>query len=180
MESSRKIISYIAMSLDGKIARLDGAVDGLDDVKKKKKSDYGYDKFYDGIDVTIQGGATYREVLGFDVDFPYAEKENYVFTRNTSLTKDENVEFISSDFESFIRDLKQKKGKDIWLVGGGQLNSIFLKDGWLDEIRVFIMPIVLSEGLPLFAEGLLDTPVALTNTTTYSSGVVELTYTCHE
>ena len=176
MESSRKIISYIAMSLDGKIARANGEVDWLDKIPNPDNSDYGYQAFYDGISATIMGGATYREVLGFDVEFPYKGKANYVFTRDKGKAEDENVRFVSDNFDGFIADLKASSGKDIWLIGGGQMNTLFLKNSWLDEMIVFIMPIVIGAGIPLFADETPDHQMELIDETVYSSGVVELKY----
>ena len=172
----RKIISYIAMSLDGKIARLNGAVDWLDTLPNPDKLDYGYSSFIADIDITIMGNATYQEVLGFGIEFPYKGKTNYVLTRDKTKTVDENVTFISSEFESQIEKLIAEPGKDIWLIGGSQLNSLFLKNGWLDEMRVFVMPIVLGGGIPLFSSEITDVQMKLIKTKTFDTGVVELTY----
>lgn len=176
MVSSRKIISYIAISLDGKIARQNGEVDWLDKIPNPDNSDYGYQAFYDGIDTTIMGGVTYREVLGFDVEFPYKGKSNYVFTRDQSKTEDENVRFVSDNFDEFIADLKASSKKNIWLIGGGQMNTFFLKNGWLDEMIVSIMPVVIGAGLPLFTDDTPDRQLELIDETIHSSGVVELKY----
>lgn len=171
----RNIISYIAISLDGFVAKSDGSVDWLDKVPNPDQSDYGYFDFYNGIDVTIMGNATYRQVLDFDVPFPYKGKENYVFTRNRELIEDENVKFVSTDFGTFIEDLKRDNGKDIWLVGGGQMNSMFLENGWLDELRTYVMPVALGEGIPLFSKQ-IERQFRLESSRAFSSGVVELIY----
>jgi dihydrofolate reductase len=173
---SRKVISYIATSLDGRIARLDGSVDWLNSLPNPDNSDYGYADFIETIDATIMGNATYKEILGFDIEFPYKELDNYVFTRNTQLNHEEYVQFVSSHFDTFIKNLQEDEGKNIWLMGGGQLNSLFIKNGWLDEMRVFVMPIILGEGLPLFSKDAPETMLKLEESKTYRSGVVELTY----
>jgi len=165
------------MSLDGKIARGNGEVDWLDKIPNPDNSDFGYQAFYDAIDATIMGGTTYQEVLGFDVEFPYKGKANYVFTRDQSKKEDENVRFVSDNFEEFITDLKASSEKNIWLIGGAQMNTLFLKNGWLDEMIVFIMPIVIGAGLPLFTDDTPDYQPELIDKTTHSSGVVELKYT---
>ena len=56
----RKIKLYIAMSLNGKIAEKDGSVDWLYVKEGDEKPDYGYSKFYNSIDTTIQGSNTYK------------------------------------------------------------------------------------------------------------------------
>ena len=140
----RKIILYIATSLDGKIADKDGGVGWLEEIPNPEKSDYGYAEFYDCIDTTIMGNSTYRQVLEFPVEFPYKYKKNYVITRDTSLTKDNNVIYISENVIDFIRDLKQMPGKDIWCVGGAELNALLLENQLIDELRLFVMPVILG------------------------------------
>ena len=173
----RKIILYIATSLDGKIADKDGGVGWLDEIPNPEKSNYGYSEFYNSIDTTIMGNSTYQQVLGFGVEFPYKGKKNYAITRNPSLTKDQNVEFISQNVVEFISNLKQKSGKDIWCVGGAGLNTLLLDHGLIDELRIFIMPIVLGEGIPLTRQLKNKAKFNLEKSINHSSGVLELQYT---
>ena len=172
----RKVKLYIAVSLNDKIARADGSVDWLEAISNTEKTDHGYAEFYQSVDTTILGYTTYKQILSWGIDFPYAEKKNYVFTRNQRLKNSENVEFISKNHPDFIRQLKMEKGKDIWLVGGGQLNTLFLNEGLIDEIRVFIMPVVLSGGIELFEALPRETSLKFIETKTYSTGVVEIIY----
>ena len=164
------------MSLNGKIAKKDGSVDWLESIPNPDKSDYGYGDFYASIDTTIQGNSTYNQVMGWGIDFPYADKKNYVFTRKTNLSNTQYVDFISDDHISFIKQLKSHPGSDIWLVGGGQLNTLFLNNKLLDEIILFVMPIVLSEGIDLFGSIPKETALELLESKTYNNGVVELRY----
>ena len=172
----RRIISYIAMSLDGKIARLNGAVDWLEAIPNPDSNDYGYGKFMETIDTTIMGRSTYDEVLGYNIPFPYSDKTNFVLSRDVTKRKDNNVSFVSEELGAFIENLRNQEGLDIWLIGGGQLNSLFLKNAWLDEMRVFVMPIVLGEGIPLFSPHISDTHLQHIKTIPYISGVNELIY----
>ena len=162
-----KIILYIASSLDGYIARENGDVDWL-----PINTDSGYDNFYKSIDTVIMGKKTYDQILTFG-DYPYKGKKSYVFTRNDSLTKDENVEF-ASNVEEFSRNLVSSKG-NIWLVGGSELFSAFLEHKLVDEIILSIIPTVLGKGIPLFQNINQETNLKLIKTTEYS-GLVELTY----
>jgi len=172
----KKVIIYAATSLDGMIAKADGSVDWLDELPNPEQLDYGYFDFYDTIDATIMGNKTYQQVLGFDVPFPYKGKKNYVLTRNTSLTKDENVEFISKDPIDIIRNLKESDGKDIWLIGGGEINTLLLNNGLIDQIIVHIMPIILGSGIPLFNKEVNVSMLELIESKTYSTGVIEMRY----
>ena len=172
----KKIISYIAISLNGKIAKPDGSVYWLESIPNPEKLDYGYAKFSKSIDTTIQGGNTYRQLLDWGIGFPYKTDKNFVFTRNPGLDKIGNVEFITTDHVSFVKDLKNGQGKNIWVVGGGQINTLLFNEGLIDELIVFVMPIVLSEGIDLF-EGLpKERQLNLIRSECYSTSVIELHY----
>lgn len=170
-----KVKLYIATSLDGKIARADGDVSWLDEVPNPDKEDYGYFSFFDSVGITLMGNKTYQQILGFGIDFPYKDKINYVFTRNSTLEKDENVTYVSEDIPSFVNKLKEQE-KDIWLVGGGEIIALFLDHGLVDEVLLFIMPVILGEGIPLLGKLKGDVPLELQNSKIWKSGVVELNY----
>ena len=172
----RKIVLYIAVSLDGKIARPDGSVDWLDTIPNPDKLDYGYSDFYKSFDTTLQGNNTYQTILNFGIPFPYPDKKNYVFTSKTNLENTEYVDFVSGDIISFIQNLKNEEGKDIWLIGGGKLNTSLFNAGLIDEFHVFVMPIVVGEGIPLFDMVPNETMLRLTGSATFSSGVIALNY----
>lgn len=172
----RKLILYIAQSLDGKTATPDGRVDWLEQIANPDDNDYGYAEFYDSIDVTLMGNTTYQQIHGFDIPFPYPNKENYVFTRNPEIRENENVQFITGNLISFVRDLKEENGKHIWLVGGSQINKLMYNAGLIDEMILFVMPIILGDGIPLFQPSLLINHPVLISTEQYLSGVVKLHY----
>lgn len=171
-----KIILYTAISLDGKIARSNGDVSWLEDIPNPDKTDYGYKKFYNSIDTTIMGNNTYQKILELGVDFPYTDKDNYVLTNNKKLKKNTNVNFLSENIVAFIKNLKNRKGKNIWLVGGGQVNTLLLSNGLIDEILLFIMPFVLIEGIELFENVQKKIKFELVKSEEFSSGVVGLHY----
>lgn len=81
----RKIKLYIASSINGKTAKIDGSVDWLEEIPKPEKADYGYAKFYESIDTTIQGSNTYQQIMNWGIGFPYKGKKNYVITRKKGL-----------------------------------------------------------------------------------------------
>ena len=131
----RQLQLYIAASLDGYIAGPNGEIDWLD---AGGDPDYGYGDFYDSIDTTLMGRATY-EITQTVEEFPYPDKANYVFTRNPDLSDTEHVRFISSDIAAFVRQLKEQAGKNIWLVGGGQINTIMLNEDLVDGIILTVL-----------------------------------------
>lgn len=174
----RKVILYIAISLDGYIAKLDGSVDWLEHIPHSNQEDYGYHNFYETIDTTLMGNKTYQQVIDFPISFPYATKINYVFTRQ-QLQDDENVTFINQDIGNFVRNLKQKEGAHIWLIGGGEINGILLEENLIDEMIVSIMPVVLGNGLPFFSiqtQKKMEYLLELKETKSFQSGVVQLIY----
>ena len=171
----RKILLYTATSLDGFIAREDESLDWLDNFPYIEGEDYGYQHMYASIDTTLMGNGTYRLVQSFDVPFPYPDKTNYVFTKDSTLTKDEYVHFVSGDIINFVKELKSKEGKHIWLVGGGQINAIFLEQGLIDEIHLSVIPIYLGKGIHLF-HGVGSGNLILKEQKTYDNGVMKLLY----
>ena len=172
----RKIRLYIAMSLNGKIARPDGSVDWLEAIPNPDKTDYGYAAFYEEIDTTIQGYNTYQQLLSWGIPFPYSGKTNYVLTRKKDVENTEEVIFVKEDPIKFIQEIKQQEGKDIWLIGGGEINTLLLNAGLIDELELFIMPIILPEGIDLFGGIPEETSLRLLKTKTFSSGAARITY----
>jgi dihydrofolate reductase len=171
----RKIKLYIASSLDGKIARPDGNIDWLDEFNSPAE-DYGYNDFMDSVDTTVMGNTTYQQILKMGPGFPYNNKRNYVFTRNSGLKQDGNVTYRSGDLFSFVQSLKQESGKDIWLVGGGQVNAFFLNNDLIDELILFFIPVLIGDGIPLFDQSDRLKNLTLTGNKSYPNGVVELKY----
>lgn len=175
-KNMRKIKLYIATSLNGKIAQADGSVDWLEAIPNPNQLDYGYTEFYNSIDTTIQGFSTYNQIIGWGIDFPYAGKKNYVLTRKKGLQATEFVDFISEDHIDFVTGIKKQEGKDIWLIGGGQVNTMMLNAGLIDEIQLFVMPIIISDGIELFATSPKETQLELIESKSYPTGAIEMRY----
>jgi dihydrofolate reductase len=165
----RKIILFIASSLDGFIAREDGSIDFL-----FTEGDYGYKKFLASVDTVLMGMKTYRQVLTFG-DYPYREKRSIVFTREKKLKKDNNTEF-NSDPVTLVKKLKKHKGKDIWLVGGSEIITVLMNAGLVDEIINSVHPILLGRGIPLFKDIRKDVKLKLVNSKGYESGLLQVEY----
>ncbi len=172
----KKVILYIATSLNGKIARLDGSVDWLEAIPNPTKIDYGYTDFYDSIDTTIQGYSTYNQIIEWGIDFPYPDKKNYVFTRKQGLQNTEHITFISENHNQFVAQLKQQTGKDIWLIGGGQINTLLLNLQLIDEIHCFVMPIIIPDGIELFGALPQETTLQLIDSEKYATSAVAVKY----
>lgn len=117
--SHRKLVLYIASSLDGYIATDEHNLDWLFAVEGE--GDNGYSRFYESVDTILIGRITYDWIIEHEKgSFPYKGKECYVFTR-TKKDDNEYVNFICEDVLQFSKELKNRNGKNIWLVGGGNL-----------------------------------------------------------
>jgi dihydrofolate reductase len=169
MGNDRKIVLFIACSLDGYIAGTDDDISWL-----FSDDDYGYSKFLASIDTVLMGRRTYDQVLRMG-PFPYSEKECYVFSR-TLMGGDENVEFVNEPVKDFVHDIRERDGSDIWLVGGSELIEAFMNDGLVDEYVVSIHPIVLGEGILLFRSGFPRQDLELKDNITFPSGLIQVHY----
>jgi dihydrofolate reductase len=164
----RKVVLFIASSLDGYIARENGDIDWLPENVAS-----GYDEFYKTIDTVVMGKQTYNQMLTFGA-YPYQDKKSYVFTRNNNQTKNKNTEFVS-DVDKFVKDIISNSGKNIWLVGGAEVISSFVNRRFVDEIILSIIPVILGKGIPLFKNIQIETKLELIETTNYEY-LIELHY----
>lgn len=148
---------WIAASLDGHIALPDGNIDWL---HRWDPYAFGYTEFYAGIGAVLAGRGTYDTALSFP-EWPYAGKPTYVLSRQ-ALPPSPHVALVSPDPVALHSAAKAAtKEGDLWLVGGGLALAAFLETGLVDEIEVFVMPILLGAGIPLFparepAEAMMD------------------------
>jgi len=165
----KKVIVYIAQSLDGYIASKDGSVAWLDIFNTG--TDYGFSEFIRGIDTVVQGNTTYQQFKSKHIG-----KNNYVFSENADSLSEEGVVFVKGSIKKFINSLDKKNHKNIWLVGGANLLSGFLNEKIVDELIIFIMPIVLKDGIPLFKNLETSPQISLKSIKKYQNGVVVLHY----
>jgi dihydrofolate reductase len=169
----RNVRLFIASSLDCYIARKDGGIGWL-----FTDADYGYTRFYDPIDTILIGRKTFDQSLTFD-EYPYKGKKVYVFTRKSKYNKNyqDDIEYTHINVPGFVRHLTQFKGKDIWLVGGGgQIISILLNAGLVDEIILSIHPIILGRGIPLLRNISSQVALKLEKSMSFESGIAQLYY----
>ena len=149
----RKVVLGLGISLDGYIARKNGAVDWL-----SMDWDYDWTAFFKTVDAVLMGRKSWEKALEMNPDKeskasnPYAGMEAYVFSNSLTESGVEGVEVVSGDLKEFVETLKAKDGKNIWLSGGGELAKSFLDEDLVDEIYLGITPILLGAGIPLFPE----------------------------
>ncbi|MEA4980005.1 MAG: dihydrofolate reductase family protein [Petrimonas sp.] len=168
---------YIAASLDGYIARSNGDLDWLLKFPTPTGTEYGYKELMDSIDTIIMGGKTYRAVLDMNFEWPYSDKTCYIISRhNTNLTPTKDVKFITENVVEKIEELKQQDGKDIWLVGGGEIISMLLEAGLVDKLQICYIPVILGKGIRLFPEQPQESTWKLVGSKSYDSGIIKVDY----
>lgn len=169
----RKVVLYIAASLDGFIAEPEESLDWLTNIEGQ--DDNGYAEFYETVDTILMGGRTYRWIMEHG-EFPYEGKECYVFSRQSQMDT-EFVRFCQGGCTALVRELRGREGKDIWLEGGGELVRQFLNEHLVDEIILTIAPVILGKGIPLFSGLESETALYLTEMKQYGQ-FAQLRYAC--
>jgi len=171
----KKIILYIASSIDGRIAEKDGSVDFLSQYPITKENNYGYNDFIAGIDTIIMGGRTYREIINMDMLWPYNEQMAYVISHNNWGDK-ENIRFITENLIETVNELRQQPGKNIFLVGGAEIVTMLLKAGLIDEIHICYVPVIVGEGISLFDDQPIGSQWKLMGSNAYENGLLMVKY----
>ncbi|QCR33078.1 dihydrofolate reductase family protein [Lysinibacillus sp. SGAir0095] len=173
MSKKRKLVVFIATTLDGYIATKEDSLEWL--FKVEGDGDNGYSEFYETVDTVVMGKRTYDWLMEQDLEeFPYKNKECYVFTRST-LKNTEDVIFVNEDVTKFAEKRMNQDGKSIWIVGGGELLHSFIEEKLVDEFIITIAPTLLGNGIPLFKKGDDQLDLLLKGTRTFNQ-FVELHY----
>lgn len=153
--------AYIATSLDGFIATLDGGVEWLDDVPNPDGSDFGFAEFIARMDAILMGSGTYEKVLSFG-QWPY-EKKVYVLSSRLESVPDElvgKVQIVNGAVVDVLADLKEQ-GVEHLYVDGGKVIQGLLREDLIDELIITKVPKLLGRGIPLF--GALNQGMAFTH-----------------
>src|SRR5271154_4240352 len=170
----RNVVLGVGISLDGYIARLNDAVDFLFMPK-----DYSMAEFMSSVDTLILGRKTMdgaRKLGGtFDGSMPA-----YVFSKSKPPGQRDGVIFVNQTPARLMAQLRKRKGKlkgkDIWLMGGGEIARAFLKADLVDGLYLGVVPVVLGAGIPLFPSGFPQRNFTLVENKTFSKGLISLKY----
>ena len=169
---NRKIVVNIATSADGYVARPDGDLEWLTS-RPAPKGFYGMGKFMQSIDVKVLGRKTYEVSVQLGAKFD----RHFVFSRQPQpATVPAGVEFIQDGIRAFAKRVKHEKGKNIWLMGGGDIIASFLDADAIDEFIVSIVPVFIGEGIPLIAPRHRHVPLHLHSVKPFPDGVVQVHY----
>ncbi|MBZ5617163.1 MAG: dihydrofolate reductase family protein [Acidobacteriia bacterium] len=177
MKRKRKIVTYIATSADGYIARADGSVDWLD--RPRPKGNYGMGAFFRTIDTILWGRKTYDQSLemtgGVGSGFGLKVK-NYIFTHHPPGTPAPGVEFVNEPITAFAKRIRAQAGKDIMMMGGAGLIASFLDEREIDEFIIHVLPVFIGEGIPLIEPRRRTVRLALVSSRRFPDGVVRHHY----
>lgn len=171
----KKIILYIAASLDQRIAEPDGSLEWLTGVPNPQKTSSEYNDLLASVDTVLIGGRAYRELLSMEVIWPYKEQMTYVVSRHNWGDED-NVRFITDNLIETVSALRNESGKDILLAGGGELTSMLLAADLIDEMQITYIPVILGKGIPLFPEQPKESKWELKESKSYKFGVIKVEY----
>ncbi|AQU78050.1 MULTISPECIES: dihydrofolate reductase family protein [Planococcus] len=171
MENNRKVVCYIATSVDGYIATTEDSLDWLFKAAEGQEGDMGYAEFIATIDTVVLGRRTYDWVMAAENgQFPYQDKMSYVFT-STVAEEHAFVTFTDQTVSDFVKALKEKPGENIWVVGGSGLLHSFVEENLIDEWIISIAPVLLGKGIPLFKEVNMESSLKLKSVKSYGDFV---------
>ncbi len=184
----RKVILYIAMSIDGYIADTNNAVSWLEGDGSDSAHLGTYEDFIKTIDTVILGNTTFAQIINelSPNCWVYSNKKTYVITRNNiadlqqiktnnPILMNEDIHFYNSSLPKLIHTLKNEEGKDIWICGGAKVVNELIENSLIDIYHISIIPLLLGSGIKLFKEVKQQTKLKLISSQIYN-GIVDIVY----
>ena len=165
---------FIATSVDGFIARRNGAIDWLQDAPE----DHGYNEFFDSVDALIMGRGTFETVLGFGT-WPYKNKRVVVLSSrplDLSVARVAPLDQMSGEPADVVARLSEQGVKHAYIDGGVTIQR-FLRAGQIQRLIITRIPVLIGTGIPLFGELTEDVQLHQVATRAYPSGLVQTEYT---
>ena len=171
----RKVIVNSATSVDGYVARTNGNLDWLTK-RPAPKGFYGLPKFSRSIDAKILGRKTFDVSMKLGASFS-ADDVHYVFSRRPPpASTPAGVQFVREPIRTFAQRLRKQAGKNIWMMGGGEIIGSFLDEGAIDEFIITVVPTFIGEGIRLISPRHREVPLRLRSLQRFPDGVVQLQY----
>ncbi|MEU5330438.1 dihydrofolate reductase family protein [Streptomyces parvus] len=188
----RKLVYYVGVSLDGRIAGPGGEFDFFPQGSEQQAAAYSTrmnaqypetlptayraaagvtDAPNRRFDTVIMGLGTYRPALDNGITSPYAHLRQYVVSSTLKPDTDPAVTVVSSDPLALVRELKSEAGTglDIWLCGGGRLAGTLLPE--LDELLIKTYPVIAGTGISVVNGAFDPTAFDVAERTTFPNGV---------
>ncbi len=185
----RKIISFMHISLDGFVAGPAGEMDWI--TVNQEIFDHVGQRIGHG-DTALYGRVTYEMMEGYwptAADQPNASKHDIEHSKwyknvrkvvlSTTLKDNDlnNTKVISDNLADHINQLKQQQGEDILVFGSPRATHALIAQDLIDGYWLFVNPVILGKGIPLFKDVKHQTKLNLVSTKQFDCGVTELNYT---
>ncbi|MGN0659588.1 MAG: dihydrofolate reductase family protein [Emergencia sp.] len=172
----RKVILYMAMSLDGYIADKAETTGWRRGESEFYQGDYGRSGFLSIVDTVIMGMNTYKELKCSNAGrpWPYEDMITYVITHRPE-EDTENIRFVDSRMSTFIQKLQQEEGGNIYVCGGADIANQLVRENLIDEYHLTIMPVILGGGTRLFNDKNKEIKLHLVRNTE-KNGVIDCLY----
>lgn len=174
MISDRKVVLYIAMSLDGYIATKDNSIDFLSLVEQEGE-DYGYHDFLNSVDTVMIGRKTFDKVISMGFEYPHTDKAVYILTR-TEKSSIGTFQYYTGELKQLVSNLKSQSGKNIYCDGGAEIANQLMSEDLVDEFIISVIPILLGDGIKLFKDGRPEQQLELLSTKQFDKGLTQLHY----
>jgi dihydrofolate reductase len=186
----RKLVYYIATSLDGFIAGEGGELDGFPwdeafgaalfeafpETFPAHLRPAGSPPQAKRFDTVLMGRKTFEVALREGITNPYPHLRQYLFSRTLDRSPDPEVRLVSDDAAGTVASLKERAGRDLWLCGGAELATTLFRAGLVDELIVKLNPVLFGTGIPLLGAGIDRTQLVPTGSRLFPSGHVLLHY----
>lgn len=166
---------YIAQSLDGFIASPDGTIDWLEPFPGPT---FGFDEFIETIDLIVMGRISYEQVKGFG-DWPYAGTPTMVLTSSPIDPPAPDVSAWRRGPAELVDEAVRSELSEVWVMGGAATIGAFLDLKRIDQMDVFVLPLLLGAGVPLSGAS-EPRALDLNAVDALAHGVVKLEYTLPE
>lgn len=174
---------YTATSLDGFIATVDHSLEWLFQLGDVNET--SYPRFIQDVGALAMGSSTYEWMLrhvvksetGADNAWPYTQPTWVFSRRRLRPIPGADIRFVKGDVRPVHEEMRSAAGgKNVWLVGGGELVGQFYDAGLLDELIVQVGSVTLGAGKPLLPRQIAFPPLRLTSVQKIGSGFAELRY----
>lgn len=166
--------TFVGISLDGFLARLDGSLDWL---KPFESTEHGYTAYFATVDTLVIGRGTYEFVLGMlrsGLPWPYAGRRCVVMTHRPVEGRHQESAFAGEP-RTLLEELSEQGARHVYVDGGVVIRS-FLACGLLDQITVSVVPVLIGTGIPLFGGVALESGLVLDQATSFENGIAQLRY----